>query len=310
MTDNVLCLPVPINRSQCPLRLPSTMERNSYPTKDTRFRQSDNEISPLHEALRGKTTMPTLSSSEPNDHAHSFKSYYNNSEAIPHQLHSVSTPIPPTSIIASTRLEQSLKKEQELMRMFLTTPVSEDARRKALSLEPQSIKSLLQGDPMAILQAHFDIAGVSDPGPIFHDPALHVPKVLSPSFFLLFIIVLKLWNSTKSLTLIYMQERMHKTLGSSSSSHDDLYGKIPYAKPTFFNQPPVSSLVQREQHVPSGFPSSNSYDAIKEVMGSTINFRRVKKQKYTCKLCSAVFSSQQMYHSHMSLLHSKGIGNN
>ncbi|KAG0536628.1 hypothetical protein BDA96_03G080000 [Sorghum bicolor] len=257
------------------------MERNSYPTKDTRFRQSDNEISPLHEALRGKTTMPTLSSSEPNDHAHSFKSYYNNSEAIPHQLHSVSTPIPPTSIIASTRLEQSLKKEQELMRMFLTTPVSEDARRKALSLEPQSIKSLLQGDPMAILQAHFDIAGVSDPGPIFHDPALHVPK-----------------------------ERMHKTLGSSSSSHDDLYGKIPYAKPTFFNQPPVSSLVQREQHVPSGFPSSNSYDAIKEVMGSTINFRRVKKQKYTCKLCSAVFSSQQMYHSHMSLLHSKGIGNN
>ena len=66
--------------------------------------------------------------------------------------------------------------------MFLTTPVSEDARKKALSLEPLSIESLLQGDPMAILQAHLDIAGVSDPGPIFHDPALHVSKVLSLSF--------------------------------------------------------------------------------------------------------------------------------
>ena len=66
--------------------------------------------------------------------------------------------------------------------MFLTTNISEDARKKALSLEPLSIESLLQGDPMAILQAHLDIAGVSDPGPIFHDPALHVSKVLSLSF--------------------------------------------------------------------------------------------------------------------------------
>ncbi|CAD6232640.1 unnamed protein product [Miscanthus lutarioriparius] len=225
--------------------------------------------------------MPALSSSAPNDNAHSFQSYYNNSEAIPHQLHLVSTPIPPTSIIASTRLEQRPENEQELMHMFLTTPVSEDAWKKALSLEPLSIESLLQGDPMAILQAHLNIAGVSDPGPIFHDPALHVSK-----------------------------ERMHKTLGSSSSSHDDLYAKIPYAKPTFVNQPPMSSLVQREQHVPNGFPSGNSYDAIKEVMGSTINFQRVKKQKYTCMLCNAMFSSQQMYHGHMSLLHNKGIGNN
>ena len=179
MIDNVLCLPIPINRSQCPLRIPSTMEHNSYPTKDTRFRQSDNEIFPLRKALMGKTTMPALSSSAPNDHAHSFQGYYNNSKAIPHQLHSVSTPIPPTSIIASTRLEQRLENEQELMHMFLTTNISEDARKKALSLEPQSIESLLQGDPMAILQAHLDIAGVSDPSPIFHDPALHVPKVLS-----------------------------------------------------------------------------------------------------------------------------------
>ncbi|XP_066311662.1 uncharacterized protein [Miscanthus floridulus] len=214
------------------------------------------------------------SSSAPNDHAHSFQGYYNNSKAIPHQVHSVSTPIPPTSIIASTRLEQSPKNEQELMHMFLTTNISEDARKKALSLEPQSIESLLQGDRMAILQAHLDIAGVSDPSPIFHDPALHVPK-----------------------------DRMHKTLGSSSSSHDDLYGKTPYVKPTLFNQPPMPSLVQREQHVPSGFPSDNSYNAIKEVMDSTINFRRVKKQKYTCKICNAVFSSEQMYHGHMSLLH-------
>ena len=68
------------------------------------------------------------------------------------------------------------------MHMFLTTPISEDTPKKALFMEPQSIESLLQGDPMAILQAHLDIAGVSDPGPIFHDPALHVPKVLSLSF--------------------------------------------------------------------------------------------------------------------------------
>ena len=158
------------------------MACNSYPTKDMRFRQSDNEIFPLHEALRGKTTMPSLSNSAPNDHDHSFESYDSNCEAIPHQLHSVSTPVPPNSIISSTGLEQSSENEQGLMHMFLTTPVSEDARKKALSMEFQSIESLLQGDPMAILQAHLDIAGVFDRGPIFHDPALHVPKVLSLSF--------------------------------------------------------------------------------------------------------------------------------
>lgn len=170
------------------------MEHNSYPTKDMSFRLSDNDISPLHEALRGKTTMPGLSSSAPNDHAHSFQSHYSNSETIPHQLHSISNTILPTSIMASAGLEQSPKNEQERMHMFLTTPVTEGARKKALSLEPHSIESLLQGDPMAILQAHLDIAGVSDPGPIFHDPALHVPKVLSLSF-LTFYHCTQLWNS-------------------------------------------------------------------------------------------------------------------
>lgn len=158
------------------------MEHNSYPTKDARFRQSDNDISPLHEVLRGKTTMPTLPSSAPNDHAHSFHNYYDNSEAISHQLHPVFNHVPSTSTIAPTGMKQSSKNEQELMHMFLTTPVSEHARNKVLSLEPQSIESLLQGNPMAILQAHLDIVGVSDPGSIFHDPTLHIPKVFPISF--------------------------------------------------------------------------------------------------------------------------------
>ena len=177
------------------------MDPSSYPTKDMSFRQSDNDISPLHQALRGKTTMQTLSSSVPNAHApkesnmlpandHSFQRYYSY-EAPPPQPHLGFTHAPPTSTLASAGLVQSTtENEQEMMHSFLTIPVgkflSVDERVRVLSMEPPSITSLLQGNKTAILRAHLDITGALDPGPIFQDPASGVPKVLSlslPTFF-------------------------------------------------------------------------------------------------------------------------------
>ena len=178
------------------------MDPSSYPTKDMSFSQSDDNISPLHQALRGKMTMPTLSSSGPNAHApkesnmilandHSFQRFYSNSEAPPLQPHPGLTHAPPTSTLASAGLVQSTtENEQEMMHSFLTIPVgkflSVDERVRVLSMEPPSITSLLQGNKTAILHAHLDITGESDSDPIFQDPASGIPEVLSlslPTFF-------------------------------------------------------------------------------------------------------------------------------
>ena len=177
------------------------MDPSSYPTKDMSFSQSDDNISPLHQALRGKTTMQTLSSSVPNAHApkesnmllandHSFQRYYSY-EAPPPQPHLGFTHAPPTSTLASAGLVQSTtENEQEMMHSFLTIPVgkflSVDERVRVLSMEPPSITSLLQGNKTAILHAHLDITGASDSDPIFQDPASGIPEVLSlslPTFF-------------------------------------------------------------------------------------------------------------------------------
>ncbi|PAN31085.1 hypothetical protein PAHAL_5G394600 [Panicum hallii] len=210
--------------------------------------------------------------------------YYSNSEAPPPQPHPGFAHAPPASTIASAEPVQSpVENEQELMRSFLTIPVgkflSVDERVRVSSMEPPSITSLLQGNKTAILHAHLDIAGALDPDPIFQDPASNIPK----------------------------EKEMRKLLGSSSS-HGNSYGKMPYVKPTYFDQSPMSSHVQREQQVPSVvMQSSNSDDAIRAAINSTFEFTEV--QRYTCKLCDAIFTTPQTYYSHMSL-HNKGMSSN
>ncbi|CAL4949814.1 unnamed protein product [Urochloa decumbens] len=242
------------------------MDPSGYPTKDTTFSQSDDNISPWHQALRGKKLMPTLYGIVPNAHApnkpnmrptndHSFQTYYATIEAPPPQPYPGFTPIPPTSAVASEGIIQS--------------PVENE---QVASRQPPSITSLLQGNKTAILHAHRDIAGVLVPGPIFEDPTSHIPK----------------------------EKEMRKPLGSSSS-HGDPYAKMAYAEPTYFGQSPMSSShVQREQQVPSVFiPSINSHDAIGAAMSSKFEFKRV--QRYKCQLCNATFTTPKTYHGHMNM---------
>jgi hypothetical protein len=134
------------------------MDPSSYPMKDTSSTQSGNSISPFHQALRG------------------------NVEAPPSKTYPTFTHVPLTGTVASSRITQSLaRNQQEIMHNFLTVPVGEflsvDKRVQVASLGPRSITSLLKGDPTSILQAHLDIVGVLDPGPIFHDSASLIPKV-------------------------------------------------------------------------------------------------------------------------------------
>ncbi|RCV23625.1 hypothetical protein SETIT_5G022100v2 [Setaria italica] len=226
------------------------MDPSSYPTKD---KSSDNSIFPLHQALRG------------------------NVEAPPPQPYPVFTHVPLTRTVASSGIIQSpARNEQEIMHSFLTVPLSEflsvDERVQVASLEPPSITSLLEGDPTAILQAHLDIAGVLDPGPIFHDPTSFIPK----------------------------ENEMRKPLGSSSSQCDP-YGNMTYAKPNYFDQSPMSSShFLREEQVPSVVnPSDKSNDYIRAAMRYKFEFNRV--QQYTCQLCNATFTTPQTYQGHMSL---------
>ena len=94
----------------------------------------------------------------------------------------------------------------------------------------------------------------------------------------------------------------------TSTSHGNSYGRMPYVKPTYSGQSPMSSSVQREQPVPSVVnQGSNSNNAIREATNTTFEFTEV--QRYKCMLCDAMFTSLQTYYGHMSL-HNKGMSSN
>lgn len=171
------------------------MDPYSYFTKDMSFSQSDNSISPSHQALRGKTSIvPTLSSCVPNAHApkepnmpptndHSFPRYYGNIETPAPQPELVFSHVPMSKVASRGPIQNPTMGNEQEMRTFLTTPVDKllnmDEYVQVSSMEPPSITSLLQGNKTAILHAHLEITGALDPGPIFLDPAMQIPKVLS-----------------------------------------------------------------------------------------------------------------------------------
>ncbi|KAF8692508.1 hypothetical protein HU200_039608 [Digitaria exilis] len=101
-------------------------------------------------------------------------------------------PLPPSSLIPPTGpttftpissipfqawfTENSSNQQQTFSseRNFLTTPVSDylsfTDHMKLTSMDPPSITSLLQGDPVAVLHAHLNTIEGLDLGPIFENP--------------------------------------------------------------------------------------------------------------------------------------------
>ncbi|TVU20780.1 hypothetical protein EJB05_30376, partial [Eragrostis curvula] len=219
---------------------------------------------PVNQDLRGSTTIPNPSSNVTNVHApleqymmptnietsplsnpfltpsgsvtnvHTPLEYYmmpTNVETPP-LSNPFLTPVPQVINMSSTEPVKSLENEHErlqLQRKFLITPVSDylncNDKMQILSMEPPSIKSLLDGDPTAILHAHLSVAGLLEPGPIFNEPtSLHIPK----------------------------EEKMRMSFGSGEP-----HGKIPSLEPKYFGQ--TSMYGQKDQYVPISFPGGGSY---------------------------------------------------
>ncbi|TVU20727.1 hypothetical protein EJB05_30322, partial [Eragrostis curvula] len=264
---------------------------NRSPTRDTHFDLGDSYISPLHQALRGTTAMPTRSGSVPNAHALQNPTMSQTSNPSP-QYHIDMETLPPQnqppSTFASLGFMQSLGNNEH---DFLTTPVSDylnlSSKKQILSMEPPSITSLLQGDPTAVLHAHFSINGVSDLGPIFEDPTLHVSKEVFGS-------------SSNPNFNTHTSNYMHgEEFGSSCKV--DPYGKISYGETINFGQSKCSVTSKWNNRYLS--VSQEATDGT--VQSNMITTAEAKVQRvYTCDLCNATFNSPQAFGGHRSF-HSK-----
>uniref|UniRef100_A0ACD5V574 Uncharacterized protein n=1 Tax=Avena sativa TaxID=4498 RepID=A0ACD5V574_AVESA len=137
----------------------------SYP-KEFSSIQSEDNFSPLHEVFRGTAAMPVS-----NDHE-DLKS------SSPHSSSMGST----QSIAQANSTEISQIQQEIIARQdFLRTPIgnyfNSSQQMQIFSMEPPSFTSLLQEDPIAVVQAHLNTIAGLDEGPIFEMPTKCVSEV-------------------------------------------------------------------------------------------------------------------------------------
>ncbi|KAF8661729.1 hypothetical protein HU200_056680 [Digitaria exilis] len=170
--------------------------------KDIKSTNDEIIVSPLHEGLVGTTTLPIMDPSQnqpiiqPISHApqEPYNMPMNFSSTQPNRTEE---PLPPSSLIPPTgpttftpissipfqaRFTENSSTQQQTFsseRNFLTMPVSDylsfTGHMKLTSMDPPSITSLLQGDPVAVLHAHLNTIEGLDLGPIFENPT-QVPR--------------------------------------------------------------------------------------------------------------------------------------
>ncbi|KXG34352.1 hypothetical protein SORBI_3002G026900 [Sorghum bicolor] len=162
--------------------------------KDIKSVENEPFVSPLHEALRGTTTIPMIGSTlhnqpivhtpqEPTTISMNGNFIYPYQAAKPTSLpslynHTVAASRDP--IISSpfnSKLSSGSSSNQNAFlseRDFLRTPVgdylnSSDPMR-IKSMDPPPLTSLLQGNPLVVLHAHFNTIEEVDLGPVFEQP--------------------------------------------------------------------------------------------------------------------------------------------
>jgi hypothetical protein len=180
----------------------------SYPNK-AKSNESEENISHMHETLRGMAAMPILNdrvapnSSSPNTssmgntqpiiHAPqetTMMPYQRNVPlAPPSPLLPHTTPVPVENNIAFQPNNRELSQNQQQMlsrQDFLGSPIGNyfelSQQMQILSMEPPSFTSLLQEDPIAVVHAHLNIVGGLDEGSIFEMPPTRASEVNSLPF--------------------------------------------------------------------------------------------------------------------------------
>ncbi|KAI5006066.1 hypothetical protein ZWY2020_033309 [Hordeum vulgare] len=262
-------------------------------------------ISPLHEALRGTTAMPTLNDFVPLESpssdsplvGNSLQTIHapreatllseNDSTMIPYQSNTYLAPLPP-QLSDTIPNPSSLEENEMFSHDFLTNPFwnefDSSHQKQKFSMEVSSFTSLLRKEPNSIAHSLLNTVGESDDGSISKMATRLVSKV----------------NPLPSRHLC-SPEKIHPFTPSTMQQEQNIQdGRLlhgaPYGLPAPGSLVMQSSHAPREDKIPLVGPNGNSTSA--NMHGSTIS------RKYTCKICSATFNTSQAYGGHMSS-HSK-----
>uniref|UniRef100_A0A453E815 C2H2-type domain-containing protein n=4 Tax=Triticinae TaxID=1648030 RepID=A0A453E815_AEGTS len=245
----------------------------SYPNK-VRSSESEAKISPLHDAPRGRAIMPMLSDFVPLNSTPSDSTWVWNTpptidaphvvtmpsikdcSIMPYQtsvsLSSLPPQLPDAKFTPSTRVNTlpSLPNHREIFENpleifshqdFLSNPIrnyfSSSDQRRIFSMESPSITSLLQGDPIAVVNAHLNTIGAIDDGPIFEIPTRSVYK------------------------------------GPQNIPHGTLTRDASYVVPTPFGPFATSSHDPREDKTPMGVPNGITNSGIVHTTTSSRKYR-------------------------------------
>ncbi|VAH73661.1 unnamed protein product [Triticum turgidum subsp. durum] len=272
----------------------------SYPKK-VRSDESEANISPLHDAPRGRAIMPMLSDFVPLNSTPSDSTWVWNTPPTIDAPHVVTMPsikdcsimpyqtsvslssqppqLPDAKFTPSNRVNtlisqpnhsEIFENPREIFshQDFLSNPIrnyfSSSDQRRIFSMESPSITSLLQGDPIAVVNAHLNTIGAIDDGPIFEIPTRRVYK------------------------------------GPQNIPHGTLTHDATYVVPTPLVPFATSSHGPREDKTPMDVPNG--------ITNSGIMHNTMSSRKYRCSICNLTFNSSQAFGGHMSS-HSKARKN-
>ncbi|KAM0896627.1 hypothetical protein ACQ4PT_023076 [Festuca glaucescens] len=276
----------------------------SYPKK-AKSSESEANISPMHEALRGIAAMPipndqvapnsssphtsSMGNTQPIIHApqettmmpvenYSMMPYQRNVPLAPPRPllpHTTLTTLPVENNIAFQPNNRELSQNQQEMlsrQDFLGSPIGNyfelSQQMKVLSMEPPSFTSLLQEDPIVVVHAHINTIGGLDEGPIFEMPPCMLPShPFTPN-----------------------------TIQHQQVQHGMLSHGAPYGVPNSLIPSAGSTHAPRENKTLVG--------ALNETSDSATSHGSMVSHRYACDICNRTFNSHQAYGGHMSS-HSK-----
>ncbi|KAM3371985.1 hypothetical protein ACQJBY_019064 [Aegilops geniculata] len=256
------------------------MDPNGSLTKDTGCFTSDEDyisyVSPLHEALRGTTAMPTLEEFQKMNPMPISTPYMNSMSTNPEPEESM-FPFDEHSMNGLARLPSALPSSSVLV----APPDSASPFKDNFTVSPfmdnftiftMETHSAIQGSTLAIMDANLNSSGVFNISPVFEYSELLVSKDQKP----------------------------YTILGPSS--YEELCGVLPLVNQTPCTVPESNSgLMAMHQTMMGGLSVMFQQNPAPCTISTAA---RLRLDEYTCRQCNIRFRTPQAYGGHMSY-HSK-----
>ncbi|KAM0828400.1 hypothetical protein ACQ4PT_067584 [Festuca glaucescens] len=249
-------------------------------------------VSPLHEALRGTTAMPTLEEFQKLNNGFSISTPSMNSMSItPNTKEEAMFPVDKHSML-SYHMDVAVPPLTPASGSILIAPTYKTSPPVAKSTEPSTI----QGSPLAFMNGSLKPHEVFDPSPIKGTPvAMMNASLKSHEVF------------DPSLTFQYPEwlvsgERRSNTI-LSSSSYEELYGIVSHVNASTSPFPESSPARMDIHQGVIDVPTPTFYTNFVPYTSSAMPEPR-RLSEYTCEHCNKKFYNSQAFGGHMSS-HSK-----